>query len=84
MSAGQSPINGLCCPFTVACTIPLHLADGLGENVAEAIVKARQGGPFISMEDLRTRGKVNTSAMEKLKALGCLDNMSESNQLSLF
>lgn len=64
--------------------IPFRALDGLGDNVAEAIVKAREGGPFISMEDLRNRGKVNNSAMEKLKALGCLDNMSESNQLSLF
>ena len=64
--------------------IPFRALDGLGDNVAEAIVKARESGPFISMEDLRIRGKVNTSAMDKLKALGCLDNMSESNQLSLF
>ena len=64
--------------------IPFRALDGLGDNVAEAIVKARKNGPFISMEDLRERGKVNTSAMEKLKDLGCLDNMSESNQLSLF
>ena len=64
--------------------IPFRALDGLGENVAEAIVKARKGGPFISMEDLRDRGKVNTSSMEKLKELGCLDNLSESNQLSLF
>ena len=64
--------------------IPFRALDGLGDNVAEAIVKARKEGPFISQEDLSSRGKVNTSAMEKLKALGCLDNMSESNQLSLF
>ena len=64
--------------------IPFRALDGLGDNVAETIVKAREGGPFISMEDLRDRGKVNTSSMEKLKALGCLDNLSESNQLSLF
>ncbi len=64
--------------------IPFRALDGLGENVAEAIVKARKGGPFISMEDLRERGKVNNTSMEKLKALGCLDNLSESNQLSLF
>ena len=64
--------------------IPFRALDGLGDNVADAIVKAREGGPFISMEDLRERGKVNTSSMEKLKALGCLDNLSESNQLSLF
>ena len=64
--------------------IPFRALDGLGENVAEAIVKARTGGAFISIEDLRERGKVNTSAIEKLKELGCLDNLPESNQLSLF
>ena len=64
--------------------IPFRALDGLGDNVADAIVKARKEGPFISQEDLSSRGKVNTSAMEKLKALGCLNDMSESNQLSLF
>ena len=64
--------------------IPFRALDGLGENVALAIVKAREAGPFISQEDLRSRGKVNQSAMDKLKELGCLDNLPESNQLSLF
>lgn len=64
--------------------IPFRALDGLGDNVAEAIVKARRGGDFISIEDLRERGKINNSAIEKLKSLGCLDNLSESNQLSLF
>jgi DNA polymerase-3 subunit alpha (Gram-positive type) len=64
--------------------IPFRALDGLGDNVADAIVKAREGGPFISMEDLRSRGKVNNSALEKLKELGCLDSLPESNQLSLF
>ena len=64
--------------------IPFRALDGLGENVADAIVKARFSGPFISQEDLRSRGKVNQSAMDKLKELGCLDNLPESNQLSLF
>ena len=64
--------------------IPFKALDGLGENVAESIVKARNQAPFISQEDLQKRGKVNNTALEKLKELGCLDNMSESNQLSLF
>lgn len=64
--------------------IPFRALDGLGENVADAIVKARLSGPFISQEDLRSRGKVNQSAMEKLKELGCLNDLPESNQLSLF
>ena len=64
--------------------IPFTALDGLGENVAEAIVKARNEAPFISQEDLQKRGKCPSSAIEKLKMLGCLDNLSESNQLSLF
>lgn len=68
--------NGLIIPF---CAL-----DGLGENVAKEIIKAREDAPFISQEDLQKRGKVNGSSIEKLKALGCLDGLSESNQLSLF
>ena len=64
--------------------IPFRALDGLGENVAEQIVKARNEAPFISQEDLMKRGKINQTALEKLKQLGCLDNLSESNQLSLF
>lgn len=64
--------------------IPFRALDGLGDNVAEGIVKARAEAPFISQEDLQKRGKVNNTALEKLKLLGCLNNLSESNQLSLF
>ena len=64
--------------------IPFRALDGLGDNVADSIVKARRDGPFISIEDLRNRGKINQTAIEKLKELGCLDNLPESNQLSLF
>ncbi len=64
--------------------IPFRALDGLGENVADGIVKARKDAPFISQEDLQKRGKCPSSAIEKLRMLGCLDNLSESNQLSLF
>jgi len=64
--------------------IPFRALDGLGDNVAKQIVKARKDGGFISIEDLEKRGKVNKSAIQKLKDLGCLDNLPESNQLSLF
>ena len=64
--------------------IPFCALDGLGENVAKEIIKARKDAPFISIEDLQKRGKVNGTSIEKLKSLGCLDGLSESNQLSLF
>ena len=36
------------------------------------------------IEDLQKRGKVSQTLIEKMKVLGVLDNMPESNQLSLF
>lgn len=38
--------------------IPFTALDGLGENVADAIVKARKEAPFISQEDLQKRGHI--------------------------
>ena len=64
--------------------IPFRALDGLGDNVAEQIIKARNESPFMSQEDLMSRGKVNKTALEKLRLLGALDNLPESNQLSLF
>jgi DNA polymerase-3 subunit alpha (Gram-positive type) len=64
--------------------IPFCAIDGLGENVAMKIIEERKKAPFISQEDLHNRGKCPTSVMEKLKELGVFQNLSESNQLSLF
>ena len=64
--------------------LPFRALDGLGDAVADAIVKARKTGPFVSKEDLRERGKINYSSLQKLEKLGCLNNLSDSNQLSLF
>lgn len=64
--------------------IPFRAIDGLGDNVARSIVKARNESSFISQEDLKIRGKVSGSTIDKFKELGCIDDMPESNQLSLF
>ena len=67
-----------------ALIFPFRGLDGLGENVAKLIVKEREKHEFLSIEDLQTRAKVNSTTIEKMKYLGILDGMSESNQLSLF
>ena len=41
-------------------------------------------GEFISKEDLRVRSKVSKTVIETLSNHGCLEGMSETNQLSLF
>lgn len=64
--------------------MPFRSLDGLGVQVCNQIVKEREKGRYISIEDLQNRGKVNTSAIERLRVLGVLNGLPESSQLSLF
>ncbi|MGL4571892.1 MAG: PolC-type DNA polymerase III [Clostridium sp.] len=63
---------------------PINALQGVGDNAAKAIVEARKDGEFISKEDLRMRAKITKTAVETLDNHGCLEGMSETNQLSLF
>ncbi len=63
---------------------PLKSLEGLGENVARKIVEEREISDFISREDLVNRGKVTKPAMDVLCNHGCLNDLPESNQISLF
>ncbi len=64
------------CPFI---SLP-----GLGESAAIPIVEARKERPFISIEDLQTRGRVGSSVIEMLRTHGALQGLSETNQISMF
>jgi len=63
---------------------PFVAMDGLGENVAKQIVRAREEGEFLSKTELRKRGGVSSTLVEKMDEMGILGNMPEDNQLSLF
>ncbi len=63
---------------------PFRGLDGLGDNVAQAIVEERAKCAFLSIEDLAIRAKVNSTTIERMRVLHIFDGMSESNQLSLF
>lgn len=63
---------------------PFRSIDGLGDVVAKKIVEEREKRPFMSIEDLQKRGKVSQTLIDKMKSMGILDVMDESNQLSLF
>ena len=63
---------------------PLNSIPGLGTVAAEGIVNARKEGKFMSIDDLKIRSKVGNSVTDLLKKYGCLDGMSQSNQMSLF
>ncbi|WP_409305459.1 PolC-type DNA polymerase III [Peribacillus sp. SCS-155] len=63
---------------------PFNAIPGLGTNAALNIVRAREGGEFLSKEDLQQRGKVSKTIMEYLDKQGCLESLPDQNQLSLF
>lgn len=63
---------------------PFVALEGLGENVAKQIVKARQDGEFLSKMELRKRGGASQTLVEKMDDMGILGNLPEDNQLSLF
>jgi DNA polymerase-3 subunit alpha (Gram-positive type) len=63
---------------------PFNSIPGLGTNAALNIVKAREDGEFLSKEDLQQRGKVSKTIIEYLNTHGCLDELPDQNQLSLF
>ena len=63
---------------------PLNTIPGFGTVAAQGIVEARKDGKFMSIDDLKVRAKIGTSGADLLKQFGCLEGMSQSNQMSLF
>lgn len=64
--------------------LPFVALTGVGENAAKAIVTEYEKKPFISVDDMRNRAKVNKTAVEALMNHGVLAEIPESDQLSLF
>ncbi|ABK61332.1 DNA polymerase III, alpha subunit, Gram-positive type [Clostridium novyi NT] len=64
--------------------LPIGSLSGVGLNAAKSIADAREGGEFISKEDLRKRSKVSKTVIEALSEHGCLEGLPDTNQLSLF
>ena len=64
--------------------MPFSALGGLGENAAANIVSARDEEPFFSIEDLQKRAKLSKSVIEILRANGALDNLDETDQLTMF
>ena len=63
---------------------PFNAIDGLGDTVAQNIVRERENGAFLSIEDVQRRGKVSQTLIDKMKDMGILKDLPDSNQLSLF
>ncbi|MGM0437455.1 MAG: PolC-type DNA polymerase III [Bacillota bacterium] len=63
---------------------PLISLQGLGNSAAESIVESRNNGEYKSVEDLVNRSSVTKTVVEVLTDHGCLENLPEKNQLSLW
>ena len=63
---------------------PLNSVPGLGTVAALSIQAAREEEKFMCIDDLQMRGKVGKSVIEVLSKAGCLEGMTQSNQMSLF
>jgi DNA polymerase-3 subunit alpha (Gram-positive type) len=63
---------------------PLNSIPGLGTVAAEGIKKAADEEEFECIDDLQSRGKVGKSVIELLRKFGCLEGMTQSNQMTLF
>ncbi len=62
----------------------LSTIDGMGDKAAEGVVEAAKDGPFLSRDDFRDRTKVSKTVTDLMADLGVLNDLPESNQLSLF
>ena len=63
---------------------PLCKLPGVGKAALTGIVLAREEGSFLSVEDLRIRGKAGKTLIEALQTAGCLNDLPQTSQLSLF
>lgn len=63
---------------------PFVSLQGLGQTVAQAIVRAREEKPFISQDDLQLRAKVSKKVLEVLQKHGALEDLPQGDQISLF
>ena len=63
---------------------PFNAIDGLGDTVAKNIVEERKKGKFISIEDVQKRAKVSQTLIDRMKDMGILKDLPDSNQLTLF
>ena len=62
----------------------LNTIEGMGDNAAIAVAEAAKDGKFLSRDDFRQRTKATKTVIDLMGDLGLLEDMPESNQLSLF
>lgn len=64
--------------------LPFAALPNIGAAAAQGVMAARDGEPFISIEDFQIRTHLNKNAMELLRQENCFEGLPEKSQMSLF
>ncbi len=64
--------------------LPIGILPGVGEKAAADIQKAVDDGNYLSIDDLQIESGVSKTVIEKLKAVGALSFLPDTNQMTLF
>ena len=62
---------------------PFNVIAGMGDKAAEQLQIAASQGKFLSQDEIRERGKVSQTILDKMIELGIVKDLPKSNQLSL-
>jgi DNA polymerase-3 subunit alpha (Gram-positive type) len=64
--------------------MPFNSLGGVGDTAAQKIVEVRNNNAIHSIEELRLKTGVSKTVIEILRRNHVLDNLTETNQLTLF
>lgn len=64
--------------------LPFVAISGMGEGAARSFEAGYEQQPYMTVEDVSLRGRVNKSAVEELRSHGVLEGLPETAQISLF
>ena len=64
--------------------LPFGALSGVGEKAAYSIYEAAQKGDFVSREDFAVEAGVSKTIIQNLADLGAMDDLPDTNQMSLF
>ncbi|SDB10772.1 DNA polymerase-3 subunit alpha [Pseudobutyrivibrio sp. YE44] len=62
---------------------PFNVISGMGDKAAEQLQIAAAQGKFLSLDDIKDRGKVSQTIIDKMVELDIIKDLPQSNQLSL-
>jgi DNA polymerase-3 subunit alpha (Gram-positive type) len=63
---------------------PFNALEGIGLKASQNVYDAGKNGTFISIEDLQSRTKISKTNVETLLKHGTINELPQSNQISLF